>query len=97
MRTARRVLSYGYNAWMRALVIAPESSEASSENDAVEARSAPVALRSVSRMKSMSGVSTTRDESARQTAVVLAIGVVTHVIVARCAASVAAMTAGCSA
>ncbi len=77
-------------------MMAPESSEASSENAAVDARSAPVALRSTSSTKSMSGVSATRDESARHFTAVLPIGVVTHASVARCMESVAASTAALS-
>jgi hypothetical protein len=57
-------------------VIGPAASDASSENAAVDASCAPDAPRSTSRMKSISGVSTTRAESARHATGVVPIDVV---------------------
>jgi len=57
----------------------------------------PAARRSTSLMKSMIGVSATRAESALHATGLRPIGAVTHAIVSRCAASVAATTAGSSA
>ena len=70
---------------------------AEEQNAAVDARLAPLTRRSTSRMKSSSGVSATRDESARHATAVRPMGAVTHFTVATCAASVAARTAAFSA
>jgi hypothetical protein len=59
------------------MVIGPGPVTTSVENAAVDARSEPAAFRSVSRMKSISGVSFTRAESALQRSGVVPIGVVT--------------------
>src|SRR6185312_4261435 len=97
MRTDFSVLSYGYSRATWAMVIAPESSDASSENAAVDARSACAARRSTSSTKSMSGVSRTRAESPRHATDVWPIGVSTYCTVAACAALTAATIAGDSA